>query len=267
MEQCFSPGFFDCSDPQEEAADQPVESPLREQVEAEIAAMHASDDSGRCEYEIVRVSGGMLADEHVDHEREQDANRLSFVGKLFGEYYEELKDVGCDLGTGFQGDFQAELSGLPGKYAFKDSGGIWLALRVKAGGHLEQIRALEAEVTALEMSQLGSASASSHSRAALREKQRELEIWNADLVKTVPLVPVPGGSTAFVAKTVPLVPVPGGSTAFEAKTVPFLAVLRRWGWWRSGRSTGSQGSLTGRAPRSSACSSGRTTAAAGSPSS
>jgi len=51
----------------------------------------------------------------------------SGVAELFKLYFEELYDLGCDLG--FQG-FQTEWADLPGKYDFAKRGGLFVAVAV-----------------------------------------------------------------------------------------------------------------------------------------
>ena len=48
------------------------------------------------------------------------------VAELFKLYFDELFDLGCDLG--FQG-FQSEWTDLPGKYDFKKRGGLFVAIQ------------------------------------------------------------------------------------------------------------------------------------------
>jgi GNAT superfamily N-acetyltransferase len=47
------------------------------------------------------------------------------VAQLFKLYFDELYNMGCDLG--FQG-FQSEWEDLPGKYDFKKKGGLFVAV-------------------------------------------------------------------------------------------------------------------------------------------
>ena len=51
------------------------------------------------------------------------------VAELFKLYFEELYDLGCDLG--FQG-FKSEWTDLPGKYDFKKRGGLFVAIEKSA---------------------------------------------------------------------------------------------------------------------------------------
>ena len=52
------------------------------------------------------------------------------ITDLFKLYFDELYDLGCDLG--FQG-FQNEWIDLPGKYSFEDRGGIYVAVEIDMG--------------------------------------------------------------------------------------------------------------------------------------
>jgi GNAT superfamily N-acetyltransferase len=56
------------------------------------------------------------------------------VQELFQLYFEELRQVGCDLD--FQG-FQSEWTDLPGKYDFTKRGGLFVALDVAASNNKE----------------------------------------------------------------------------------------------------------------------------------
>lgn len=58
------------------------------------------------------------------HEDEPPALRQG-VTELFKSYFEELNELGCDLG--FQG-FQSEWVNLPGKYDFEKRGGLFVAV-------------------------------------------------------------------------------------------------------------------------------------------
>lgn len=67
------------------------------------------------------------------HEDEPPVLRQG-VTELFKSYFDELKELGCDLG--FQG-FQSEWVDLPGKYDFEKRGGLFVAVETPGDADID----------------------------------------------------------------------------------------------------------------------------------